>query len=114
MHKHGKLNQFCERVVENGNTFARRFGIAALIVLVLAMVFMSTCTLMLSIVLMVSSLCARLISVLAAYCYKAVILLVLPPVSVTLFEAKVSTCKVLLPDNTFTPIPGVPRSFLHS
>lgn len=111
---HGKLNQFCERVVESGNTFARRFGIAALVVLGLAMVFMSTCTLLLSIVLMVSSLCARLISVLAAYCYKAVILSLLPSKSVRLFEAKVFPYKESLPDNTFAPLPGVPRSFLHS
>lgn len=114
MHMHGKLNQFCERVVESGNTFARRFGVAALIVFGLAMVFMSTCTLILSIVLMVSSLFARLISVLAAYCYKVVILSVLPPVSVAILEAKATTFKVLPPDNTFTPLPGVPRSFLHS
>jgi hypothetical protein len=114
MHSHGKLNLFCERVVESGNTFAHRFGIAALVALGLAMVFMSTCTLLLSIVLMVSSVCAKLISALAAYCYKVVILSVLPPVSVTLFEAKAFTYKELLPDNTFTPLPGVPRSFLHS
>jgi hypothetical protein len=114
MYIHGKLNRFCERVVESGNTFARRFGFAALIVLGLAMLFMSTCTLILSIVLIVSSLCARLISTLAAYCFKAVILTVLPPVSITLLEAKIFTHNDLFPDNTFTPIPGVPRSFLHS
>lgn len=114
MHRHGKLNQFCERVVESGNTFARRFGIAGLVALGLAMAFMSTCTLLLSIVLMVSAVCAKLISVLAAYCYKAVILSIFPPVSVTLLEAKAFTYKELHTDNTFAPLPGVPRSFLHS
>jgi hypothetical protein len=114
MHKNGKLNQFCERVVESGNTLARRLGVAALIVLGFAMVFMSTCTLLLSIVLIVSSLFSRLISVLAAYCYKVVILSFLHPVSVTLFEAKVFTYKELLPDMTSTPLPGVPRFFLHT
>lgn len=96
-------------MAENGKRHSRYFAVGALVVFCLALITTSSLMIIFSISLIVSSIFARLISVVAAFFFKVVAKEIAPLKVGVQLDSKISLHEESLPESFFTPIPGVPR-----